>query len=210
MNILQRLQKAGLVVAGGIISSLIIIVSVFVGVYYHNEIRVVLQAIGVTLPADNTDTLPQPSTTPSVETQSFLNIATLNEPLPLVESDTLEEAQLQEYLKQGAVILPLGTVIGQPGNVVITAHSSGTSAFGPYRFAFARLSELEEGQEFTITTPDANYTYKVYGKEIVWPHEVDKLPKDDRSTITLVTCWPLWTNFKRLLVHSELVGTYPL
>ena len=85
--------------------------------------------------------------------------------------------------------------------------SSGTAAFGPYRFAFAKLAELESGQTYQIKTPTAVYTYRVYGQEIVWPHEVNKLPQDDRSTVTLVTCWPLWTNFKRLLVHSELVST---
>ena len=89
---------------------------------------------------------------------------------------------------------------------MVTAHSSGTAAFGPYRFAFAKLGELTTGQEFQVNTPAATYTYRVYGTEIVWPHEVDKLPNDDRSTVTLVTCWPLWTNFKRLLVHSELVN----
>lgn len=174
------------------------------GVYYHREISVWLAAAGLRQPASTPSEINIQNTLP---TDSFLTMNTLQERLPLVYSDTLEEEAVQQYLKQGAVVLPLGTMFGDPGNVVVTAHSSGSESFGPYRFAFAKLSELENGNEFTITTPEASYTYRAYAKEIVWPHEVDKLPDDDRSTVTLVTCWPLWTNFKRLLVHGELIST---
>lgn len=193
---------------------LFILFTVFVlgaasGVYYQNEILVYWRSI-IILNSPNSTIAPaleQQSVESAARHSSTLQMEQLKEPLPLVYSDTLEEEQLQEYLKEGAVVLPLGTSFGEPGNVVITAHSSGNQAFGPYRFAFAKLGELTEGNEFTIRTSVATYTYRVYGKEIVWPHEVDKLPNDDRSTVTLVTCWPLWTNFKRLLVHAELINT---
>lgn len=176
---------------------------IVVGVYYHTEITVVWRGL-LNEPAVTQELQPLPSLDPAQD--SFVDLATIEQNVPLVYSETLEEVQIQEYLKQGAVVLPLGTTFGEPGNVVVTAHSSGTQSFGPYRFAFSKLSELQEGEEYTISTPAATYRYRVYGKEVVWPHEVDKLPNDDRSTVTLVTCWPLWTNFKRLLVHSELVS----
>lgn len=176
---------------------------VAVGTYYHDEILVWWRALrGVPGLPEQVEVLTSP-----LPHQSIIELPGLEQVLPLVYSDTLEEEKIQEYLTQGAVVLPLGTAFGEKGNVVVTAHSSGTQAFGPYRFAFAKLADLEAGQEYSIQTPTATYTYKVYGKEVVWPHEVDKLPNDDRSTVTLVTCWPLWTNFKRLLVHSELVKT---
>jgi LPXTG-site transpeptidase (sortase) family protein len=175
------------------------------GVYYHAELAVLLSAYtGYSGLLSTPTAWPSPVSFPA--TNSYLEVPALPSPLPLVFSDTLEEGPIQDYLKHGAVVLPLGTAFGEPGNVVVTAHSTGSEAFGPYRFAFAELSELEAGDEFSIHHQDTTYTYRVYGQEVVWPHEVDKLPNDDRSTVTLVTCWPLWTNFKRLLVHSELVG----
>ncbi len=176
------------------------------GVYYQNEILVYWRSIMI-LNNSQPTTTPTPTQKPAESRAPTLQMEQLEEPLPLVYSDTLEEQRLQEYLKEGAVVLPLGTAFGEPGNVVITAHSSGNQAFGPYRFAFSKLGEMKEGNEFTLHTSTAVYTYRVYGKEVVWPHEVDKLPNDDRSTVTLVTCWPLWTNFKRLLVHAELINT---
>lgn len=190
------------------ISSTLIIffLGVAIGLYYQNEIYAVIQQYN-----NNAETLPLPTLTPTptpvdITKDSTINLPSVSDPLPLVFSDTLDESIIQQHLKNGAVVLPLGTNFGEPGNVVVTAHSSGTQAFGPYRFAFSKLSELEEGSEYSINTPSAKYHYRVYGKEIVWPHEIDRLPNDERSTVTLVTCWPLWTNFKRLLVHAELIG----
>ena len=108
------------------------------GAYYHNEISVVWRSLFVQ------STTGEPSTPSLVDPETpTITFAQLKQPLPLVYSDTLEEARVQEYLTQGAVVLPLGTSFGEAGNVVVTAHSSGTSSFGPYRFAFSQLSELE-------------------------------------------------------------------
>jgi len=195
-----------------IISSILTLVvfgvGVLAGTYYHGEIEVYWRhlILSQSEPVASAQTLPASPATMSAST-STLSFSQLQEPLPLVYSDTLVEAQLQEYLKEGAVVLPLGTSFGDSGNVVITAHSSGTAAFGPFRFAFAKLGELKPDQEFQVNTPTATYTYVVYDTEKVWPHEVDKLPGGDRSTVTLVTCWPLWTNLQRLLVHAELTAT---
>lgn len=193
-----------------IIWAAIVIVAFLAGVafgfYYSNEILAQLYLRGwLAVPAATSI-----SNTPSPDGNSTLSLQTLPDPVPLVYSDTLDEPRLQEYLKQGAVVLPLEKKFGEPGNVVITAHSSGSMAFGPYRFAFSKLAELNLNDEFTVNTPEARYTYKVYKKEVVWPSEVDKLPNDDHSTVTLVTCWPLWTNFKRLLVDGQLVKTEQL
>jgi LPXTG-site transpeptidase (sortase) family protein len=191
----------------GSIFTVVYILGVFVlgaviGVGYSNQIGALFGYY-----TSSVDVAPVPTLDPvKVVTVSTISLPSLVEPFPLVYSDTLEEKVIQEHLKEGAVVLPLGTTFGESGNVVVTAHSSGTKSFGPYRFAFSKLSELEEGMEYTVETLGNKYRYRVYGKEIVWPTQVDRLPNDERSTVTLVTCWPLWTNFKRLLVHSELVG----
>lgn len=176
------------------------------GVYYQAEISVWARSLLVSRELPAAVATPAPT---AAEVESVLQLAALEGPLPLIYSETLEEEKIQEYLRQGAVVLPLGTNFGQPGNVVVTAHSSGPESFGLYRSAFAKLSEIKPGDEFMIRTSGGVYTYRAYDSEIVWPHEVDKLPNDERSTVTLVTCWPLFTNFKRLLVHGELVKTEP-
>lgn len=184
----------------------IVLAGLFLSALYYQDYPAGTKALTPPPPSSIPSPVVSSSGTPTIQPVSTLVMEQLAEPLPLVYSDTLEEKQIQQYLKQGAAVLPLGTTFGQPGNVVITAHSSGFESFGPYRFAFTKLGELEAGEEFQITAGTTTYTYRVYAKEIVWPSQVDRLPDDDRSTVTLVTCWPPWTNLKRLLVHSELVG----
>jgi LPXTG-site transpeptidase (sortase) family protein len=198
------IRKILLVLIRLLVLLLVLVLGVALGAYYHTELVVLWRGI---MP-QAADLIAEPTAVPSVNpaTDSFITLPSLDAPLPLIYSATLDEPRLQELLKEGAVVLPLGIAFGEAGNIVVTAHSSGTESFGPYRFAFAKLSELNEGDEYSISTPTATYRYKVYKKEIVWPHEVNKLPQDDRSTVTLVTCWPLWTNFKRLLVHTELTS----
>ena len=45
------------------------------------------------------------------------------------------------------------------------------------------------------------------GSEIIWPTEVGKLVIDtDKPMMTLVTCWPLGTSQKRLLISAKQIG----
>lgn len=140
------------------------------------------------------------------DSQPTLQLEGDQAPLPLVYSDTFNEVSIQQLLHEGAVVLPLGYEFGEAGNTVIAAHSSGAMSFGPYRFAFSQLAELETGDTFIVREDDNRYVYRVYATDIVWPYEIDQLPSGQRSTVTLVTCWPLWTDYKRLLVHAELVS----
>jgi len=125
--------------------------------------------------------------------------------LPLIYGDSFSPSVIANQLKHGAVVLPLGYDFGEEGNVVVAAHSSGAISYGPYRFAFGQLAELTVGENFFVQANGQRYAYQVYDTEIVWPHEIDHLPRSGAATVTLVTCWPLWTDLQRLLVHAELV-----
>ncbi len=194
---------------------LIFSLGIFLGAYFQADLLFLWPGIDRDQPSTaisnpSSDTSPDISPVPNHSrsaSNNSINLPFLDQPLSLVYSETLEEAVIQQYLHQGAVILPLGISFGEPGNVVITAHSSGPEDYGPYRDIFAKLSELDPGDEYTITTPTAVYIYKIYDSTIVEPDEVNKLPSyDERSTVTLVTCWPVGSNSRRLLVNSELVN----
>ena len=54
------------------------------------------------------------------------------------------------------------------------------------------------------------YTYSVTKKEVVLPTEVGKLVYEtDKPVMTLITCTPLGTALKRLLVTAEQVSPNP-
>ena len=108
-------------------------------------------------------------------------------------------------LKQG-VAHAAGTVFpGVSGNIYLFAHS--TDAFwnvGRYNAIFYLLKDLENGDEIDVFFNGVRHVYRVVNKMIVDPSEVqfitETLPFEQ---LTLQTCWPPGTTFKRLIVIAR-------
>ena len=70
------------------------------------------------------------------------------------------------------------------GNVGLAAHNRGF----PINY-FARLKELQEGDEIIYRTKYTKKTYKVVSKQIIADTDWSYLQQDtDKNTITLITC----------------------
>ena len=100
-----------------------------------------------------------------------------------------------------------GTVFpGMRGNIFLFAHS--TDNFwnvGRYNAVFYLLKELEPGDEVNIFFGGKRFIYLVYDKKIVEAGEVGYLTSGtDSQTLTLQTCWPPGTTWKRLLVLAKI------
>jgi LPXTG-site transpeptidase (sortase) family protein len=94
---------------------------------------------------------------------------------------------------------------GEEGNVFIFAHSGQDFLeANRYNAVFYLLSKLETGDEILIFYQNKKYRYAVTDKKTVFPSEVNYM--DDtpgRNTLTLMTCWPGGTIWKRLIVQAE-------
>ena len=100
---------------------------------------------------------------------------------------------------------------GEIGNTVISGHSS-NDLFdqGEYKFIFAQLEKMETGDTIYANYEGKRYTYIVTKKEVVLPTEVGKLVyPTDKPVMTLITCTPLGTAQKRLLITAEQVSPDP-
>ncbi len=100
---------------------------------------------------------------------------------------------------------------GEIGNTVLSGHSS-NDLFDPgeYKFIFAQLDKLNEGDTIYANYEGTRYTYVVTKKEVVMPTEVSKLVyPTNKPVMTLITCTPLGTSEKRLLVTAEQVSPDP-
>ena len=100
---------------------------------------------------------------------------------------------------------------GQKGNLVISGHSSNDWLdSGKYKFIFARLDQLAEGDTIYVNYEGKRYTYAVTGSKVVKPTDVDALLiGTDKPRITLITCTPLGTALNRLLVFGDQVDPNP-
>lgn len=103
------------------------------------------------------------------------------------------------------------SVPGQIGNTILSGHSS-NDLFDPgdYKFIFAQLDKLTTGDTIFTHYEGKRYSYVVTKKEVVLPTQVDKLIyATDKPILTLITCTPLGTAEKRLLITAEQVTPDP-
>lgn len=117
--------------------------------------------------------------------------------------DGMNEKIYQEALKKGVAHYK-GTALPNSGsNMVIFGHSSSILGFGQYSKIFARLDDLEKNDEISINYNGETYKYAVESKRVVSAKEVSVLSPTEREQLTLITCWPVGTNQKRLIVIAK-------
>ncbi len=118
--------------------------------------------------------------------------------------DVSDEKTYLEALKKGVAHAQGTAFPGEGGHIFLFAHS--TDYFwnvGTYNAVFYLLYKLEKGDEVNLFYKGQRYVYKVIDKTIVDPSQVEYLTrKSNREFLTLQTCWPPGTTFKRLLVFA--------
>src|SRR3989344_4122871 len=101
-----------------------------------------------------------------------------------------------------------GTSIpGKKGNAVIFGHSTLPQLFNPqdYKIIFANAYKLKNGDGIYATVNNVKYTYNIFKITVVDPSDSSAMEQDlDNSYITLVTCTPPGTIWKRLVVKARL------
>ncbi len=101
-----------------------------------------------------------------------------------------------------------GTALpSEKGTAVIFGHSTLPSWFDPknYKTIFATLHTIKTGDEISVTISGKTYDYKVYSILITSPEDINILSQSyDNSYITIVTCTPPGTIWKRLVVRAAL------
>jgi len=106
---------------------------------------------------------------------------------------------------QGGLVHLEGT--GHPGeekNIFITGHSSNYWwEKGDYNTVFALLPNLKEGDEIILTYQGKITRYKVKSLNEVKKEEVSAYLDSNSEQLTLMTCVPVGTNLRRLLVIAE-------
>lgn len=97
---------------------------------------------------------------------------------------------------------------GEYGNVNIFGHSTLPQLYDvkDYKTIFTYLPSLEKGDRLFINIDGITYEYEVYDMFVVNPDQVSVLDQRyDNAYITLITCVPPGTYWKRLVVRAKMV-----
>jgi LPXTG-site transpeptidase (sortase) family protein len=138
----------------------------------------------------------------------------LNVPLVTPKYDSLlrqdwnqVEKDIQDALRMGVVHYPGTAKPGQAGNFFVTGHSSYYPWDpGQFKTVFARLHELDVGDEYWVYFGGDKHRYVVRTKKEVSPSDITVLdqPANQRLS-TLMTCTPVGTTLRRLIIQAEEV-----
>lgn len=97
---------------------------------------------------------------------------------------------------------------GALGNVIIFGHSTLPQLFkdSDYKTIFSSLYKLRVGDTINIDYENKKYVYKVMQSLVVEADDTSILAQDfSGSTITIITCTPPGTVWKRLVVKAKLI-----
>jgi LPXTG-site transpeptidase (sortase) family protein len=132
-----------------------------------------------------------------------LLIPSLNIEAPVVISQSPEEKSLQADLEKGVIYLPGSTALNENGTMVIMGHSSAYPWYkGHYGSIFALLNKLNIGDEIIVFSKEKQFIYRVEGKEIKAPKDLIFQKDENNSVLYLVSCWPVNTAWKRIVVKT--------
>lgn len=138
-----------------------------------------------------------------------LNVPLVSPPITsLLRQDwTAVETDIQDSLQYGVIHYPGTARPGQAGNFFVTGHSSYYPwAPGKYKTVFARLSELNPGDEYWVYYKGDKHRYIVTAKKEVMPADITVLDQpEDQRIATLMTCTPVGTTLRRLVVIAQEV-----
>ena len=116
----------------------------------------------------------------------------------------VKNADIMDQLEKNVVHLDGTSKPGGPGDVFLTGHSSNYWwKHGDYNTVFALLPQLNEGDEIIVTYQGEFHYYKITGKQEVKKDEVSSYVDSDTPKLTLMTCVPVGTNLRRLLVFAS-------
>lgn len=95
----------------------------------------------------------------------------------------------------------------EKGNTVIFGHSTLPQLYNPkdYKTIFANIYRLQIGDTFQVTVDTVVYTYTIFSITVVDPEDTSVLTQTyDDSYVTLITCTPPGTIWKRLVIRARL------
>jgi sortase A len=134
-------------------------------------------------------------------------ITKINVNAPVIyDQSTVSETAFLQALQNGVVHYPSTAFPGQEGNIVIFGHSSEAWwAPGNYKYVFTLLDKLQIQDLVYLNYKGARYVYRVYDIKVVQPNDLSVLNQSSGHLLTLLTCTPVGTASKRLVIRAEQI-----
>lgn len=141
------------------------------------------------------------------EMQIGSQLSSYNFSIPKINIQNAEVSTIDTDLSKHLIQFPGTTTPPNKGNTVIFGHSTLPQLYNPkdYKTIFANIHDVKAGNTIIVTINNTLYTYKIYSITVVDAEDTSYLTQEyDNSYITIVTCTPPGTTWKRLILKAKL------
>ncbi len=145
---------------------------------------------------------------PGAEIQKSNNIATYKISFPKIGIVDAEVSNKDTDLTRHMVQFNSDTLPGKDGNSVIFGHSTLPQLYNPndYKTILANAYKLEVGDEINTEVNGIKSKYKIISITVVEPTDTSVLAQNfTDSFLTIITCTPPGTIWKRLIIKARIV-----
>lgn len=144
-----------------------------------------------------------------ISTDFGIVIEKINANAKVIDADPASEKEYISALKLGVAHAKGTNLPGEIGNIYLFSHSTDAPwNIIRYNAIFYLLRELIPGDKIVMFYQGKRFDYIVFDKNIVSASETTYLTnKYDKSILTLQTCDPPGTIFRRLIVRAKLEGS---
>lgn len=141
---------------------------------------------------------------PGKITQFEISIPKLGITAPVIPNVDGSSKTAYSSALSGGVAHFKGTSLPNSGsNIFIFGHSSSILGTGTYDKIFTKLGDLTSGDEISISYNQKIYKYVFSGKKIITATDTSVLSPTLNEQLTLMTCWPIGTDQKRLIIVAD-------
>lgn len=139
----------------------------------------------------------------------FKNSSTYTVSIPKLKIEKATVVIGGDDLKKSLIAWPTSAIPGSYGVTVIFGHSELPSLANPKNYSgiFTFIMDLKDKDEIFIDADNVRYRYLVFDKKVVEPSDLSVLEQRfDSPYLTLITCVPPGTLWKRGVVKARLVS----
>ncbi|PJE50381.1 MAG: hypothetical protein COV29_04400 [Candidatus Yanofskybacteria bacterium CG10_big_fil_rev_8_21_14_0_10_36_16] len=147
----------------------------------------------------------------TIKSDILLEIPRLRVSAPIIIEPSTNTDTIYKRLENGVVHYASTPMPGEAGTSIILGHSSAYPWYrGQYGSVFALLNQLNAGDVIQIQNGNEILNYKVAGSLVFSPFSEDNLKlaefeSTDGSSLVLLSCWPVGTNYKRIAIKADLI-----
>ncbi len=141
---------------------------------------------------------------------NYIYIPRIRVAAPIVRPASTSEAVINDALLRGVIKYPGTADPGEQGNLFLTGHSSYYWWVDTdYRNVFALVPELNVGDEIVVYHQGKRYLYRTHRTFEVAPTHTDVLKPTRESMVTLSTCVPVGTSYRRIIIRARQISPDP-